>query len=321
MLMIRPTSLGAIALAAVALPLAGANAAGFPEKDITFVIPYGPGGGFDTYVRKFAPEIEKFLPNKVNVVPKNIQGGGGRKALSQVYRAKPDGYTIAIYNMPGMLLDKILGKKANFDIEKFTWISKLAHSPYVLAVGAKGKYKTFKDLKAAANLKYAVTSPSSTSYVAGKILAAATGLNVTFLPGYKGSSAISLSLIRGDTQLSLFADNSYNKYAKGGDVIAVLSLDEKSPYKGVPTVGDIGQGELTALATERIVGAPPGTPKEIIKILETAFIKAAASAPIQDWAKKTDQVIKPLTTDETNKRVAHLMKFYGKYKEVLAKKK
>lgn len=313
-------TIGLAAVGAVVLFAGNASAASFPEKDITFVIPYGPGGGFDTYVRKFAPEIEKFLPNKVNVVPKNIQGGGGRKALSQVFRAKPDGYTIAIFNMPGMMLDKILGKKANFDIEKFTWISKLAHSPYILAVGTKGKYQSFKELQAAKGLKYAVTSPSSTSYVAGKILAAATGLDVTFLPGYKGSSAISLSLIRGDTQLSLFAENSYRKYAKGGDVKAVLSLDDKSPFPGVPTVGDLGKAELTALATERFVGAPPGTPKEIVKIIETAIMKAAASKPIQDWAKQTSQEVKPLDAEASQKRVDMLMKFYAKYKDVLAKK-
>ena len=103
--------------------------------------------------------------------------------------------------------------------------------------------------------------------------------------------------------------------------MAVLSLDEKSPFKGVPSVGDLGQGELTALATERVVGAPPGTPKEVIKVLEAAFLKAGASAAIQDWAKKTKQVVKPLSTDATNKRVSHLLKFYGKYKSVLAKKK
>ncbi len=310
-----------VVLASGLMAATGANAAGFPEKTIEFIIPYGPGGGFDTYVRKFAPEIEKFLPNKVNVVPKNIPGGGGRKALSQVWRAKPDGYTIAIFNMPGMALDKILGKKANFDIGKFTWISKIGHSPYVLAVGAKGKYQSFKDLQSAKGLKYAVTSPSSTSYVAGKILAKATGLDVTFLPGYKGSSAISLSLIRGDTQLSLFADNSFAKYAKGGDVKGVLSLEDVSPIKGMPTVKDIGKPDLTALATERLVGGPPGMPKEIVKILEDAIMKAGASAAIQEWAKQTDQVIKPLGADATNQQVAKMLKFYGEYKDVLAPKK
>jgi tripartite-type tricarboxylate transporter receptor subunit TctC len=319
--MIRASKMSAAALSAAMFMVGGANAAGFPEKDIIFVIPYGPGGGFDTYVRKFAPEIQKYLPNKVNVVPKNIGGGGGRKALSQVWRAKPDGYTIAIYNMPGMALDKILGKKAAFDISKFSWISKIGHSPYTLAVGTKGKYQTFKDLQSVKGLKYAVTSPSSTSWVAGKIMAKATGLDITFLPGYKGSSAISLSLIRGDTQLSLFANNSYAKYAKGGDVKAVLSFEDKSPYPGVPTVGDIGHGELEALATERMVGGPPGMPKEIVAILEAAILKAGASKEIQDWAKQTDQDIKPLDTAATNARVSKIFNFYAKYKDVLSAKK
>lgn len=318
--MIRTTGLTAAVLGAAVMLTGGAQAAGFPEKDITFIIPYGPGGGFDTYVRKFAPEIQKYLPNKVNVVPKNVSGGGGRKALSQVWRAKPDGYTIAIYNMPGMALDKILGKKSKFDISKFTWLSKIGHSPYVLAVSTKGKFNSFKDLQKAKGLKYAVTSPSSTSWVAGNILAKATGLDITFLPGYKGSAKIALSLIRGDTQLSLFAGNSYGKYAKGGDVKAVLSLEEKSPFKGVPTVGDIGHPGLTSLATERVVGGPPGMPANVVKILETAILKAGASKAIQEWAAKTRQTIKPLSAADTNKRVNGVLKFYSKYKSVLAKK-
>ncbi|MGE3246794.1 MAG: hypothetical protein AB7J19_10755, partial [Beijerinckiaceae bacterium] len=194
------------------------------------------------------------------------------------------------------------------------------HSPYVLAVGSKGKYKTFKQLQAAKGLKYAVTSPSSTSYVAGKILGAATGLDIKFLPGYKGSSAISLSLIRGDTDLSLFADNSFGKYAKSGDIIGVLSLDETSPMKGIPSLNDIGKPELAALATERMVGGPPGMAPEIVKILETAIMKAGASKPIQDWAKSTDQVIKPTDAAGAKTRVENILGFYSKYKDVLAAK-
>lgn len=318
--MIKTPAVGALALGAAFFAGGSALAADYPSKDITFVIPYSPGGGFDTYARKFAPAIEKALGGKVNVVPKNLPGAGGRKALSAVWRAKPDGYTIAIFNMPGMMLDKILGKKANFDIEKFTWLAQLAASPYTLAVSAKGKYKTFEDLKKAKSLKYAVTSPSSTSYVAGKILAAATGLNVTFLPGYKGSSNISLSIIRGDTDLSLFANRSFAKYAKGGDLKAALSLQDKSPW-GVKTVGDIGQGELTALATERMIGAPPKLPDNIRKILSDAITKAAASKEIQDWSKKTKRPVDHRDAKGTEERIAQLFKFYGKYKDVLTKKK
>ena len=152
---------------AVATP---ATAAGFPEKDVTFIIPYGPGGGFDTYVRKIAPVMQRYLPNKVNVIAKNIDGAGGNKAAAQLFRGKPDGYQISIFNMPGMLLDKILGKKTSFDVDKFEWLGRIAQSKYVLAVGAKGPNQSIQDLmKAKGTLKYAITSPASTSYVAGKI--------------------------------------------------------------------------------------------------------------------------------------------------------
>jgi len=317
--MIRKTLIGVAALGAVAALPQVANAA-FPEKNITFIIPYAPGGGFDTYVRKVAPLMEKHLPNKVNVLPKNVSGAGGRKALSDLYRAKPDGYTIAIFNMPGMLIDKIIGKKTRYDIEKFVWLTQLAISPYTLAVNAKGPYGTIEALQKAKGLKYPVTSPASTAAVAGKILAAKIGLDVKMLPGYKGSSKTSLSIIRGDTHLSLFANRSYAKYAKGGDMKAVLSLEEKSPWPGVPTVGDIGHPELTALATERIVGTAPGTPKAIVKILEMALINGANEKSIQAWAKKGKRSLNPTSATDTQKRVDHLIKFYSQFKSILAAK-
>ncbi|MCZ6448423.1 MAG: tripartite tricarboxylate transporter substrate binding protein, partial [Alphaproteobacteria bacterium] len=72
--MIKPIGLGAAALGAVTLALAGTAGAAFPEKNITFIIPYGPGGGFDTYVRKISPVMQKYLGGKINVVPKNVAG-------------------------------------------------------------------------------------------------------------------------------------------------------------------------------------------------------------------------------------------------------
>jgi len=297
----------------------GAQAA-FPEKNITFIIPYSPGGGFDTFVRKIAPEMEKHLPNKVSVIPKNVDGAGGRKALNDLWRAKPDGYTIAIFNMPGMLLDKIIGKKTRYQIEKFEWLSQLAISPYTLAVNTKGPYTSIEALRKAKGLKYPVTSPASTAAVAGKILASAIGLDIKILPGYKGSSKTSLSIIRGDTHLSLFANRQYAKYAKGGDLKAVLVLEDKSPWPGVPTVGDIGHPEMTALATERIVGTVPGTPKAILKVLENAIVKGGNEPTIQAWSKKGERGLNPTSAADTAKRVDHLIKFYSKFKKVLAAK-
>ncbi len=81
--------------------------ASFPEKDITFIVPYAPGGTFDTYVRAISAALERHLPNKVHVIPNNIPGGDGAKAVGTMWRAKPDGYTIAIFDVPGELLPQI----------------------------------------------------------------------------------------------------------------------------------------------------------------------------------------------------------------------
>jgi tripartite-type tricarboxylate transporter receptor subunit TctC len=319
--MIKQLGIGMAALSAAILISGSAGAAAFPNKNITFIIPYGPGGGFDTYVRKVAPLMEKYLPNKVNVLPKNVTGAGGRKAIADLARAKPNGYTIAIFNMPGMLLDKILGKKSRFDIEKFTWLGVIARSPYTLSISTKSKYNSIEDLiKAKKTLKYAVTSPSSTSYVAGKILAATLGLKVKFLTGYKGSAKISLSVIRGDTDMSLFSTRQYIKYAKGGDLKAVLSIEKKSPLAGIPTVGDIGFPGLASLATERVVGTVPNTPKAIAKVLETALYKAITDPVMTAWAKKGRRPLAPQTAAQTQARVKELITFYSKYKSVLAAK-
>ncbi|HEX9808991.1 MAG TPA: tripartite tricarboxylate transporter substrate-binding protein [Alphaproteobacteria bacterium] len=311
--------LGAAVVAAAAMTLPGAGQAAFPERDIAFIIPYSPGGGFDTYVRRIAPVMQRYLPNKVNVVPKNIVGTGGRRALATLYREKPDGYAISIFNMPGMLLDKILGEKTAYDIDGFTWLGRLGSSKYALAVSAKSGFASVKDLKGKP-LKYAITNWNSGSYVAGRIMAEAMGLDITFLPGYKGSSDVSLSMVRGDTHLSLFNSVSAGKWAEGGDLKNILSFEPKSPWPGVSTAKEVGHPELEVLTVDRYVGGPPGMKPDVAKTLSDALLKALADKEIQDWAKKTGSSIDPLSGPKAAKELGKLAKFYGKYKEPLAKR-
>ena len=112
----------------------GSAAADWPEKPIKFVVPYSTGGGFDTYVRAIAPEMEKILG--VQVVPENIPGAGGQKGSATVYRSKPDGYTIGIMNIPGLTVPPLLGKKVAYNLDDMTWIGNLAKSTYAIAVKA-----------------------------------------------------------------------------------------------------------------------------------------------------------------------------------------
>src|SRR5262245_12450649 len=79
------------------LPLPALAADAYPAKDITFIIPYAAGGGYDTLVRRIAPVMQRFLPRRVNIVPFNMAASGGGRALTSIYRERPDGYTIGLF--------------------------------------------------------------------------------------------------------------------------------------------------------------------------------------------------------------------------------
>lgn len=301
-------ALGAIALAiATTLAIPGAVAK-YPEKTITFIIPYKPGGGFDTYVRALAPIMEKRLG--VTVVPKNIPGAGGRKGATHLYKSKPDGYRISIMNLPGKAIAAIQGKKGvGYDIRKFTWLGQIASDSYVIAVAGKSKIKSIADLKKLGRvIKTAGTGKGATSYVVSQIAANILGLKVKLVTGYKGSSGMSIAVIRGDTDIAFFAYRSYSKFAKSGDLRAIAALDEK----GAAMLGKPG---LSKLRIHRLVAAPPGLPSGIKKTLEDALFASINDAGFKKWAKKARRPLAALKGKASEKLIDGLVTFYTGHKD------
>ena len=306
--MLARIALGAIALAiATTLAIPGAVAK-YPEKTITFIIPYKPGGGFDTYVRALAPILEKRL--KVTVVPKNMPGAGGRKGATYLYKSKPDGYRISIMNLPGKAIAAIQGKKGvGYDIRKFTWLGQIASDSYVIAVAGKSKIKSIADLKKLGRvIKTAGTGKGATSYVVSQIAANILGLKVKLVTGYKGSSGMSIAVIRGDTDIAFFAYRSYSKFAKSGDLRAIAALDEK----GAAMLGKPG---LSKLRIHRLVAAPPGLPSGIKKTLEDALFASINDAGFKKWAKKARRPLAALKGKASEKLIDELVTFYTGHKD------
>src|SRR6202140_1099979 len=108
-------------LTAGAVASALAADADFPGRNIDFIIPKAPGGGFDNLVRVIAPSLEKSLPHKVSVVPDNVPAGGGGKGIGQLYRSKPDGHTIGLIDIPGSFILQQRQGGGAFDLNKITW--------------------------------------------------------------------------------------------------------------------------------------------------------------------------------------------------------
>ncbi len=292
------------------------TARAFPEKDVTFIIPYSAGGGFDRTVRAIAPYMEKYLPEKVSVVPRNVSGAGGRKGISQLFRARPDGHTIAVFNIPGMAIPPLLGEKVNYDLEKVSWITRLARGTYVLAVGANSGIRSFADLaKLGRPFKITTTGQGSTGYTASVVASTVMKLQFRMLTGYKGSKQFILAAVRGDGDGFYNLVTSVRKYHEAGDVRVLASFEETSSFPGVPTARELGFPELEGMGLERLVGGPPGVPAERVRILEQAMLKAMADPEFK--AKTAKRPFLPATAAETGGRVNEVLKFYLAYRSAL----
>ena len=308
-------TLAAVFALGLAVP---ATSHAFPDKDITFIIPYSAGGGFDRTVRAIAPYMEKYLPKKVNVIPKNVAGAGGRKGIAQLFRAKPDGHTIAVFNMPGMAIPSLLGEKVNYDLNKVSWISRLARGTYLLMVGAKSKIRTLDDIrKLERPLKITTTGLGSTGHTASVVASTVIGFPFKMLTGYKGSKQFILAAIRGDGDAVYTLVTTVRKYHEAGDVRIIATFEKESSFAGVPTARQIGFPELEGMSLERLVGGPPGVPADRIAILESAMLKAMADPELQAKTKKRPYL--PAGAAETGKRVDEVLQFYLKYKSALGK--
>ncbi len=313
----RNSVLMSVGLAVVVLTPGASKA--FPDRDVTFIIPYSAGGGFDRTVRAIAPFMEKYLPAKVNVVPRNVPGAGGRKGIARLFRAKPDGHTIAVFNMPGMAVPPLLGETVAYDLAKVSWMARLARGTYVLAVGAKSPIESVADVKSLGRpLKITTTGIGSTGHAASVVASTVMGFPYKMLTGYKGSKQFILAAIRGDGDASYTLVTTIRKYHEAGDVRPLVTFEQKSSFPGVPTAREAGFAELEGMGLERLVGGPPDVPAERVAVLEAAMLKAMADPELQ--AKTRKRPFLPAGAAETAKRVDAVLKFYLKYKSALAKK-
>lgn len=303
----------------VTLALSGCGEpATYPAKDITIVIPFNSGGGFDTYVRALAPNLEKHLPGEIRVLPKNLPGAGGRRGASDVFRSRPDGYTIGIFNMPGVLIPRLQGMPTEYELSRVTWLATLGYDPYVFAVKGDSSVTSIDDLrKLGRTVTYGATGPGSTSYVATNIVNEALGIPYDIITGYKGSSGYLLGLIRGDFDAAMISFAAARTYLDSGDIRAIAVFGQQSDDPTIADAIDLGVPELVDLRVVRMMGAPPDLPDEIEVMLETAIMTALDDPDFAAWLESTGNEVHPANAADTAATVAAMTAFYDQFQHLL----
>lgn len=295
----------AIVLAALmfVLPFTMNANAGFPEKTITYQIPFGPGGQSDLEARRQQPLLEKALGVKVVVQYK--PGGGGSLGWTHMIKQKPNGYFISGINIPHIVLQPLARGNAGYKTEQLKPIAIFQATPIGLAVLKDSPINTLEDFIAAAKkTPGAVTCGGSGTWsghhIAHLQFGKMAGVGITYIPS-KGA-AKSIAAFLGGHVKAVWANS--NDLVQHADKIKVLAFGTKEPFANMPNVPTFeSKGYKLYASIDRGAGAPPGTPDDVIKVLEKAFLGIANNPDVKKQMKKDGFVPVAMGAEETKKYI------------------
>jgi len=295
----------------------------FPRQNINLVIPYGPGGGFDTTARVFSQYFAKHLGGNITVIPENVAGTGGRRGTAMVYRANPDGYRIGVFNLPGLVLPSILGEQVDYDLRQMSWLGRVESQDYVLLVQASSDLHTIQDLQAQDKITFVSIGYGTTVLAAIQIAAEELGLmekNPIFLTGYQGTTDQLVALIRGDGNATISPISTAEQYVRSGNLrpLAVTGAGRSPIFPDVPTFAELGYPVLTPLNVQRSIAGPPGMDPELLAQLRKAFMDVMADPEFLEAAAKAKMDIAPLDGDGAAAAIEENFRYYENFKTNLS---
>ncbi len=277
-------------VARAALSIAGLCAAvpawAWPDRPIELVVGFAPGGGTDLTARALAVFLEKELG--ATVVVQTKPGASSAIALAYVARAKPDGYTLAMTNMPG-LVSLPIERKPGFGGDDFTYLANLVRDPSAFSVASDSPYQTLDALIAAArekpgSISYGSTGVGTDDHLALVLFQAATGTRLNHVP-YNGAGPLRSAVLGGHTVIGgLNLGEVMPYHGKNMRVLAQASEKRSALGPDVPTFKELGVDLV--FASERGIVAPKGLPAEVSDKLRKALGKVAADPAFQAQMKQ-----------------------------------
>jgi tripartite-type tricarboxylate transporter receptor subunit TctC len=257
----------------------------WPDKPITMIVPFPPGGVADTVARPVAEALGKEL--KQTIVVENRAGAGGATGIGAAGRAAPDGYTVLLSLSSISILpeaDTLLGRKPAFTLNQFTPIARFTADPTVLVVRADAPWKTLAefvaDLKSQpGRYNYGSSGNYGTMHVPMEMLKNAAGIRMTHIP-YTGAGPAVLALLGGQVDAVSSGPASVVQHIKAGRLRALAHWGDK-PLAALPEVPSLKQaGYGASFAQWSALFVPAGTPPAIVQRLREAARKVAADPAV-----------------------------------------
>ncbi len=265
----------AAALAIPALgPLGLALAQGFPVRPIKLIVAFPAGGPTDITMRSLADNASKILGQPVII--DNKPGAGGTLPAQQLQTSQPDGYTLA--QIPLGVFRLPYTTKINWDpVKDISYVLNVTGYAFGIVVPADSPFKTWADFVAYAKanpgrLTYGSTGTLTSPHLTTELIAQKAGIELQHIP-YKGSADLMLAVVSG--QVMAAADSTgFAPQVEAGKLRVLNTWGEKrlDKFPNAPTLKELGYDIVQNSPFG--IGAPKGTPPDVVKRLHDAFKKA-----------------------------------------------
>jgi tripartite-type tricarboxylate transporter receptor subunit TctC len=280
----------AFAAGAIASPaIARAQERWSPERAITMIVAFAPGGGTDAAARTLARAMEKDLGQSVLIV--NRAGAGGEIGWAELARARPDGYTIGFINTPNIVTIPI-ERRARYRLEDFTPIANIVDDPGGYWVLTANPIRNLADLVREARqrpgqISYGTTGVGSDDHLATLAFERMAGIQLLHVP-FAGSSQVRNAILGNNIQLAAMNMAEGLNDMRSGILrpLGQMAVERWAPAGEVPTFRELGydlvQGSM------RGVAAPAGMPLPVLNRIAQAVERALADEEFRRAAAAQD---------------------------------
>ncbi len=258
----------ALAIAAMLGWTAPGFAQNYPDRPITLIVPFPPGGSTTIVARIIAEKMSETLGQ--SIVVDNRGGAGGTIATRAVAKSEPDGYTIVLGYTGTLAIGPTLYGNVGYDPRKdFAPIGRIGTAPNTLVVHPSFNVKSVAELIAYAKanpgkVNFGSAGIGTVSHVCGEYFAAMAGIKLTHIP-YKGTGPAIIDLLGGHIPMAFAPVPATHENSKSGALrmLAVTSAERSTLLPDVPTVAESGLKGFEAVLRYGLA-APAGTPRAII---------------------------------------------------------
>lgn len=287
--------------AALMMIAGSAQATTFPAQPLRLIVPFGAGGITDLVARLLAQQLGKELDQ--TVIVENRAGAGGMIAAQAAQNAKADGYTLFMGTVGTQVVNPLLASKINYDPHAFVPIGMVTGSPYVLAVRSDLGTETYAQLVSHARqepglLNFGSAGVGSSPHLGIELFKLTEKLDVRHIPFKSGGEAVS-AVVGRHADMVMDAIPVIMPQVKAGKLHALVLADsQRSPAApDVPSSAELGAPELR-ISSWNVLLAPPGTPPQIVAVLETALQKTLADPQFKAHLEQQGSQVYTGTQDE-----------------------